>query len=110
MGRLRAENQDLPRLRKEIKQLQDDNIKLAEQLGKTSEAAQMQQQQLQEMQAQNDQAAAGPGTTSAAGHGGAALHLHWEPPADLRREAGMGAGKEQDGHRCTDRTGFAALY
>ena len=57
MGRLRAENQDLPRLRKEIKQLQDDNIKLAQQLGKTSEAAQMQQQQLEEMQAQNQQAA-----------------------------------------------------
>ncbi len=55
--RLRAENQDLPRLRKQIKQLEDDNIKLSQQLGKSSEAAQMQQQQLEEMQAQNEQAA-----------------------------------------------------
>lgn len=55
--RLRADNQDLPRLRKQIQQLLAENGKLSEQLGKTSDAAQQQEQQLEEMQAQQEQAA-----------------------------------------------------
>lgn len=57
MTRLRAENQDLPRLRKEILQLQSDNLALTEQLGKTRQAAQQQQQQLDQIQAESEQAA-----------------------------------------------------
>lgn len=57
MGRLRADNQDLPRLRKQILQLQADNEKLTEQLGKTRQASQQQQQQLDQIQAESEQAA-----------------------------------------------------
>ena len=57
LTRLRADNQDLPRLRNQIKQLQAENHKLAEQLTRTSSAAEQQQQQLQEMQQESEQAA-----------------------------------------------------
>jgi flagellar biosynthesis GTPase FlhF len=57
LTRLRADNQDLPRLRNQIKQLQAENHKLDDLLGRTSNAAAQQQQQLQEMQAENEQAA-----------------------------------------------------
>jgi hypothetical protein len=58
MARLRADILDIPRLRKEIQQLQAENKKLAGQLGITSATAQQQQQQLQEIEAENEQAAA----------------------------------------------------
>lgn len=58
MARLRADNQDIPRLRKQIQELQAENGKLARQLGLTRETAQQQQQQLQEIEAENEQAAA----------------------------------------------------
>jgi TolA-binding protein len=58
MARLRADNQDIPRLRKQIQQLQAEINKLSGQLGITRETAQQQQQQLQEIQAENEQAAA----------------------------------------------------
>ena len=57
-ARLRAENQDLPRLRKQIQALEAQNEKLLETLGKTSDAAKQQEQQLEAMQEQNEQAAA----------------------------------------------------
>jgi len=57
MGRLRGENQDLPRLRKQIQQLQADNEALKQQLGKTRQTAQQQQQQLDQIQAESEQAA-----------------------------------------------------
>jgi FtsZ-interacting cell division protein ZipA len=46
MARLRAENQDLPRLRNQVTQLQAANEKLTQQLKTTSTYAQQQQQQL----------------------------------------------------------------
>lgn len=58
MARLRADNQDIPRLRKQILLLQAENKKLAGQLGYSRATAQQQQQQLQEIQAENEQAAA----------------------------------------------------
>jgi len=58
MARLRADIQDIPRLRKQIQQLQAENNKLARQLGVTSQTAQQQQEQLQEIEAANEQAAA----------------------------------------------------
>jgi len=57
MGRLRAENQDLPRLRNQIQQLQAQNETLTEQLGKMRQTAQQQQQQLEQIQSDNEQAA-----------------------------------------------------
>lgn len=57
LARLRADNQDLPRLRNQIKQLQAENHKLVGLLSRTSDAAQQQQEQLQEIQAENEQAA-----------------------------------------------------
>lgn len=57
MARLRADNQDIPRLRNQILQLQAENGKLSQELGATSRAARQQQQQLQEMEAENQQAA-----------------------------------------------------
>ena len=58
LARLQADNQDIPRLRNQILQLQAENSKLARQLGVTRQTAQQQQQQLQEMEAENEQAAA----------------------------------------------------
>lgn len=58
LARLRANNQDIPRLRNEVLQLQAQNDKLTGELGQTRQAAQQQQQQLQEMEAENEQAAA----------------------------------------------------
>jgi len=57
LAQLRADNQDLPRLRDQIKQLQAENHKLAEQLGRTRGAAEQQQEQVEEMEAENEQAA-----------------------------------------------------
>lgn len=58
IARLQADNQDLPRLRNQIKLLQTENHKLAEELGRLSSAAQQQQEQMEEMEAENEQAAA----------------------------------------------------
>jgi hypothetical protein len=58
MARLRADNQDVPRMRQRIAQLEADNARLSQQLGATRDVAQQQQQQMQDMQDQNDQAAA----------------------------------------------------
>ena len=58
LARLRADNQDIPRLRKQIQELQAENSKLAAQLGNTRQAARQQQEQLQEIEAENEQAAA----------------------------------------------------
>ena len=56
--RLRAENQDLPRLRSQIQQLQTDNSKLLAELSAAREAAGQRDAQLQEMETQNEQAQA----------------------------------------------------
>ena len=56
--RLRAENNDLPRLRSQILQLQEDNSKLSSQLGAARDTAGQRQEQLQEMEQQSEQAAA----------------------------------------------------
>lgn len=58
LARLRADIQDIPRLRHQIEQLQAQNTKLARQLDGTRATAQQQQQQLEEMEAENEQAAA----------------------------------------------------
>jgi hypothetical protein len=55
--RMRAENQDLPRFRSQIQQLQADNSKLLAELGAAREAAGQRDEQLQEIQAQDEQAA-----------------------------------------------------
>ncbi len=55
--RLRADNQDLPRLRSQIQQLQTDNTKLIQQLSAARESLGQRQEQLDEMQAANEQAA-----------------------------------------------------
>ena len=56
--RLRAENQDLPRLRSQIQQLQADNSKLLKELSAAREATGRRDEQLQEMEAQTEQAQA----------------------------------------------------
>jgi DNA repair exonuclease SbcCD ATPase subunit len=58
VSRLRAENQDLPRLRNQVTQLQAANQKLTRQLQATLTAAQQQQEQLQQIAAENQQARA----------------------------------------------------
>jgi hypothetical protein len=62
ISRLRADNQDLPRLRNEVTQLQAanqklqaDNLKLTQQLKATVTAAQQQQEQLQQLAVENQQ-------------------------------------------------------
>ncbi|HVU27165.1 MAG TPA: hypothetical protein VHG71_05450 [Verrucomicrobiae bacterium] len=54
-SRLRAENQDLPRLRGQLQQLTTANQQLKQQLEEARGQAQQQQQQLQQLQAQNQQ-------------------------------------------------------
>ena len=56
IGLLRAENQDIPRLRNQITQLQSANQTLARQLQTTLDVAQDQQTQLQQLSAENQQA------------------------------------------------------
>jgi hypothetical protein len=56
--RLRAENQDIPRLRSQIQQLQSDNSKLLRELSAAREADGKRNEQLQEMETQNEQAQA----------------------------------------------------
>ena len=58
IARLRADNQDLPRLRNQVTQLQTQNQKLSQQLNLTLTAAQQQQAQLQQLAAENQQARA----------------------------------------------------
>jgi DNA repair exonuclease SbcCD ATPase subunit len=58
IARLRADNQDLPRLRNQVTQLQEVNQKLVQQLKATSAFAQQQQAQLQQLAADNQQARA----------------------------------------------------
>jgi chromosome segregation ATPase len=58
LARLRADNQDVPRLRNQVLQLQAENKKLLMQLGAAQEAAKQGQDQLQEIQSENEQAAA----------------------------------------------------
>ena len=58
ISKLRAENQDLPRLRNTVMQLQATNQKLSQQLKATSTFAQQQQAQLQQLAAENQQARA----------------------------------------------------
>lgn len=58
LARLQADNQDIPRLRRQILQLQAENSKLSQQLGMTRQTAQQQQAQLQEIEAESEQAAA----------------------------------------------------
>jgi chromosome segregation ATPase len=60
ISKLRAENQDLPRLRNQVTQLQDANQKLTQQLKAASSLAQQQQAQLQQLaEAQQAEAEAG---------------------------------------------------
>jgi len=56
--KLRAENQDLPRLRNQVTQLQTANQKLTQQFQTTLTAAQQQQEQLRQIAAENQQAQA----------------------------------------------------
>jgi len=65
ISKLRAENQDLPRLRNQVTQLQAANQKLSQQLNVTLTAAQQQQEQLQQIQAENQQARAAAQQTDA---------------------------------------------
>ena len=58
IARLRADNQDLPRLRNQVTQLQAQNQKLSQQLNLTRDAAQQQQAQLEQVAAENQQARA----------------------------------------------------
>ena len=58
IARLRADNQDLPRLRNQVTQLQAANQKLSQQLNLTLTAAQQQQAQLEQIAAENQQARA----------------------------------------------------
>ena len=58
IARLRADNQDLPRLRNQVTQLQTANRKLTQQLNATLTAAQQQQAQLEQVAAENQQARA----------------------------------------------------
>ncbi len=51
LSKLRADNQDLPRLRNQVTQLQSANRKLSQELKATSTFAQQQQAQLQELTA-----------------------------------------------------------
>ena len=55
IARLRADNQDLPRLRNQVTQLQAANQKLSQQLNATLTAAQQQQAQLEQVAAENQQ-------------------------------------------------------
>ena len=55
IARLRADNQDLPRLRNQVTQLQAQNQKLSQQLHVTLSAAQQQQAQLEQVAAENQQ-------------------------------------------------------
>jgi hypothetical protein len=59
IARLRADNQDLPRLRNQVTQLQASNRKLSQQLNLTLTAAQQQQAQLEQVAAENQQVRAG---------------------------------------------------
>ena len=58
IARLRADNQDLPRLRNQVTKLQAENQKLSQQLNATLTAAQQQQAQLEQIAAENQQARA----------------------------------------------------
>ena len=58
LSKLRADNQDLPRLRNEVTQLQAANRNLTQQLNLTINAAQQQQAQLQQIAVENQQARA----------------------------------------------------
>jgi len=58
IARLRADNQDLPRLRNQVTQLQAANQKLTQQLNTTLTAAQHQQTQIEQIAAENQQARA----------------------------------------------------
>jgi hypothetical protein len=58
LSKLRADNQDLPRLRNQVTQLQAANQKLSDQLNSTLTAAQQQQAQLEQVAAENQQARA----------------------------------------------------
>lgn len=58
LARVRADNQDIPRLRNQIRQLQTQNTKLSQELTATRQAGQAIQQQLQDAEAQSEQAAA----------------------------------------------------
>jgi hypothetical protein len=58
IARLRADNQDLPRLRSQVTQLQAEKQKLTQQLNATLTAAQQQQAQLEQVAAENQQARA----------------------------------------------------
>jgi hypothetical protein len=55
VARLRADNQNLPRLRNQVTQLQAANQKLSQQLNTTLTAAQQQQAQLEQIAAENQQ-------------------------------------------------------
>ena len=55
LSKLRADNQDLPRLRNQVTQLQAANQKLSQQLNVTLTAAQQQQAQLEQVAAENQQ-------------------------------------------------------
>jgi DNA repair exonuclease SbcCD ATPase subunit len=55
LSKLRADNQDLPRLRNQVTQLQAANEQLSQQLNTTLTAAQQQQEQLQQIAAENQQ-------------------------------------------------------
>jgi hypothetical protein len=58
IARLRADNQDLPRLRNQVTQLQAANQKLTRELGLTVTAAQQSQAQLEKVSAENQQSRA----------------------------------------------------
>ncbi len=79
ISKLRADNQDLPRLRNQVTQLQAANQKLTQQLKATSAYAQQQQAQLQQIARRKDhQARSRPRTAEA----DRPQYLHQQPPPD----------------------------
>jgi DNA repair exonuclease SbcCD ATPase subunit len=65
LSKLRADNQDLPRLRNQVTQLQAENQKLTQRFQATLTAAQQQQAQLEQLAAENQQVRAAAQQTDA---------------------------------------------
>jgi hypothetical protein len=65
LSKLRADNQDLPRLRNQVMQLQAENQKLTQRFQATLTAAQQQQAQLEQLAAENQQVRAAAQQTDA---------------------------------------------
>jgi hypothetical protein len=74
LSKLRADNQDLPRLRNQVMQLQAENQKLTQRFQATLTAAQQQQAQLEQLAAENQQVRAAAQQTDAEAERNACLN------------------------------------